>query len=73
MKVFIQLDDHDKHGEACDCGLCDSNGKSYGCGVYEVDNPEEVLYREYGCSEAVAINEAYAKALNEGHEIEEVE
>ena len=35
MKVFLELDDHDKHGIECNCGKCNSKGTSYGVGIYE--------------------------------------
>lgn len=35
MKVFLCLDDHDKHDIVCNCGACDESGVSYGVGVYK--------------------------------------
>jgi hypothetical protein len=49
-KVYIKFDDIDRHGEGCDCGSCNSQGKSYGYGIYPQDSTE-VLARVYACSE----------------------
>lgn len=35
VKVYLRLDDHDKHGMGCECGKCNSSGHSYGVGIYE--------------------------------------
>lgn len=34
--ALIVLDDQDQHGAGCECGLCNSNGKSYGASAYDV-------------------------------------
>ena len=36
MYVYLQLDDQDHHEQGCSCGLCNSNGKSYGCAIYDM-------------------------------------
>jgi hypothetical protein len=38
--VYMQMDSVDRHGN-CDCGLCDSNGKSYGESIYDVTDMRE--------------------------------
>ena len=58
MRVYLQLDDIDRHGEECDCGSCDMNGKSYGVGIYELHGSDEVIERVYAGSEGSAIHNA---------------
>jgi len=46
-QAFYRVDDVDRHGE-CDCGDCDSNGKSYGASVYDINDPDgDCLFRVY--------------------------
>lgn len=54
--VYV-LDDQDRHGAGCDCGLCNANGKSYGVAVYIVGE-EEPIERVYGPSEGAAMSNA---------------
>jgi hypothetical protein len=71
MKVFVRLDDHDRHGEGCDCGDCDSNGKSYGAGVFNVGRPTDCIERVYACNEEEAVKRAEIKARSYGELIED--
>ena len=50
MKLFVRYDDQDHHGADCDCGLCDSNGKSFGAGIFNVETPTDCEERVYACS-----------------------
>lgn len=68
VKVILLQDDIDRHGEGCDCGLCDALGKSYGVGIYRLDKPGEVHERAYGPSEAAALVAARAICSREGLE-----
>ena len=65
MNVKIMLDDQDHHGEGCECGDCNANGKAYGAGIYEVlpEQPTEIdmnqfLERCYAPSEEGALARA---------------
>ena len=66
MKLFVRLDDIDRHGEGCECGDCDSNGKSYGAGIYTLRYPDDCEAREYACNEQEAIRRAEQKAFQHG-------
>jgi len=68
MKVFVKIDDQDTHDEGCGCGKCNSNGKSYGAGVYEYGHIEP-LFREYAASEKSALHSANMEAEKAGHKI----
>ena len=69
-KVLLVQDDVDRHGEGCDCGVCNHIGKSYGVGVYDAtgyDGSDTALdaalmcgplERAYGCSEDAAMTAA---------------
>lgn len=70
MIVALFLDDIDRHGE-CYCGDCNSNGKSYGVGIFKITELEHVgsvhvdsvreddpLERVYGPSEEAAFQNA---------------
>lgn len=59
-RVRVKLDDIDRHGEGCECGLCNSNGKSYGAGVYIND---ELVERVYAASEQSALHSARLVAI----------
>src|SRR5262245_43898842 len=61
----IKYDDIDDHGN-CDCGLCNSNGRSYGAAL--LDENGEIVDRIYGSSEQVAITNAHkvARKMNDG-------
>ena len=67
--VFLLQDDIDRHGEGCDCGLCDGLGKSYGVSLRDVFNPDEAQARFYGCSGVVAEAKALAKCERNGWEL----
>ncbi len=60
--VVLTLDDQDHHGAGCNCGLCNSNGKSYGVGIFPSSSDGavigEVLERVYGPSEEAAMHNA---------------
>jgi len=64
MKVCLIVDDMDHHGEGCDCGLCNSNGKSYGVGIFPkkatrtATEASDPLDRVYGPSEDAALSNA---------------
>ena len=66
-KLFVILDDHDRHDQRCRCGKCDSNGRSYGAGIFDVQVPDDCVERLYAPSEAAAtaLAEAAAKELGE--------
>jgi hypothetical protein len=55
MAMTLKYDDIDRHGEGCDCGLCNSIGKSYGVAIMEGG---EVVERVYGPSEDAARHNA---------------
>ena len=54
-KVEFVLDDIDRHGAGCKCGLCNSNGKSYGVAIMVGG---ELVERVYGPSECAAMHNA---------------
>jgi len=58
MKLHIDTSDIDidRHGQGCQCGACNFNGKSYGVAIK--DSTGEVQERMYACSEESAINNA---------------
>jgi hypothetical protein len=44
VPVIIILDDKDRHGLGCRCGLCNTNGHSFGVSIYNatgVDTEDE--------------------------------
>jgi len=63
MKYSLILDDMDRHGAGCDCGVCNSNGKSYGVAIIKTPKDGEALNsaliaRVYGPSEEAAFHNA---------------
>lgn len=52
--VFLVDDDVDRHENGCDCGLCNSIGKSYGVSIRSIFAPDDVMERHYGCADDVA-------------------
>ncbi|MCA1616463.1 MAG: hypothetical protein LC800_20685 [Acidobacteria bacterium] len=67
----------DSHWVGCDCGLCNSQGKSYGVAIYVIDDEAseddidegelrelDPLLRVYGLSEQVALENARAECKN---------
>ena len=70
-KVYLKLDDQDHHGSGCDCGKCNSNGKSYGVAAFKFDSDEPVFV-EYGPSEEAAMHNAILKTSEAGMEIHPV-
>lgn len=68
MKIHLKFCDQDKHGAGCSCGLCNSNGKSYGVGAYKIGAGEDSdpLWVEYACSETSAMSNALLRAKSEG-------
>jgi len=76
MRVYLSLDDVDRHDMPCDCGLCDMNGKSFGVGIYKWTKPHEetepddvsddLLERIYACSEEAAFHNAELEAKGYG-------
>lgn len=62
MNVELKFDDMDRHGAGCECGLCNANGKSYGCGIYQ-EGDDEVMKTVYAPSETAV--EKKAKRLME--------
>jgi hypothetical protein len=62
MTTYIYiLDDQDRHGAGCTCGLCNANGKSYGVAIFRAEDDEEdrePIDRIYGPSEAAAMANA---------------
>jgi len=69
MRVFLRQDDIDRHGEGCDCGLCNSNGKSIGIGIYDIEHPDEVVERVYAPSEDAAEHNAKLVCAGKGYEV----
>ncbi len=67
-KVYLRDNGSDLHDEGCDCGLCNTVGKSYGVALVGVDtNENEDIV--YGCSEEVAWQNAEFLAAEHGWEI----
>jgi hypothetical protein len=59
MIVVLVVDDIDSHGSECGCGLCNRNGRSYGCGIFKADDRDgDPLERVYGPSDEAAIHNA---------------
>jgi len=58
-EMHLLLDDIDRHGDGCECGLCDVNGKSYGVGIFPAggDNADPAE-RIYAASETSAMHNA---------------
>lgn len=46
MKVYLKYWDIDRHGAGCDCGRCNTNGKSYGVAIVDssTEEPTDVFY-----------------------------
>ena len=65
-KLFVCIDDIDHHDEGCECGDCDSNGKSYGTGIFDVDTPDDCVERVYACNEDASRQRAQARAAEIG-------
>lgn len=62
LEPYLMKDDTDRHGEGCDCGLCDARGRSFGVGFYDKGN---VQWREYAPTEHMAWLKAIAKCDKE--------
>ncbi len=60
-KVYLKLEDQDRHGAGCTCGKCNRNGKSYGVAAYEFDSADPIFV-EYGPSEEAAMVNAELEA-----------
>ena len=60
MKVILVIDDFDRHGSGCTCGLCNSNGKAYGCAIFNAVDKDRVdpVCRVYGPSEDSVLHNA---------------
>lgn len=59
MNVVLALDDRDRHELPCECGRCNSQGTSYGVGVYASNDQQgDPLDRVYGPSEVAAFHNA---------------
>ena len=61
--VLIVRDDIDRHGAGCECGRCDSNGKSYGVSTYPIDADLAAIDPYRAIDEAAAgdpLDRAYA-------------
>ncbi len=81
-RVVIRLDDQDRHGAGCGCGLCNSNGKSYGAAIFDVStclyvaeiehaiDGADPLDRIYGPSEEAALENAKRVCYGHGWKIE---
>jgi hypothetical protein len=82
MRVYLVQDDVDRHGEGCGCGLCDSNGKSIGVGIFDATNDDGTdasldaalasdgpYERVYGCSEQTALAAARAVCAGKGWKV----
>lgn len=87
-QAILREDGTDIHELPCECGLCNTNGKSYGIGIYvipegttlnsedEVDDflmNAEADYRTFGVSEDSAYEMAKALCSHEGIVIFELE
>ena len=73
-KVMLVSNGIDQHDTDCDCGKCNSNGKSYGVNLYDVSgknlnvndedalfdftNQEEPFHTEYAASDDSAYHNA---------------
>jgi len=66
MKFFVIRDDIDQHEQGCDCGDCNSNGRSYGAGIFNVEYPDDCVERLYACNEEEAVKRAEARAKEMG-------
>jgi len=64
-RVFVRSDGVDRHGSDCDCGLCDSVGKAYSCGIYDW-HTSELIERVYGSTEHVADAMAQVRIITGG-------
>lgn len=74
-RVVLILDDFDRHGVGCRCDSCNSAGRSFGVGVYDLQpdgeyGGAETLVRVYGPSPEAAEREATLIAVCEGWEVE---
>ena len=67
-KVYLRLDDQDRHGTGCSCGKCNSNGKSYGAGVFKAGE-DDAIFVEYGASEESAMLNAKIEAEARNFEV----
>jgi hypothetical protein len=69
--VYLKIDDIDRHGEGCQCGLCNGIGKSFGAGIYKVLEPDEPIERLYAASDESAIQNARQISGRKGYQIVE--
>jgi len=70
--VQLLSDDIDRHGAGCDCGLCNSTGKSYGVGIFPGSGDprsSDPLDRIYGPSEESAMAQARQVCAKKGWKI----
>lgn len=71
MKVILRVDDIDRHGIGCECGLCNSNGKAYGCALFDAEDraKEDPIDRIYGPSEQAVLENAKTLCREKGWEV----
>ncbi len=69
--VYVCHSGHERHGEGCDCGVCNAIGKAYDYAIYDINDTEgiEPLAHSYGCAEDVAEQNAIALCKENGWEV----
>jgi hypothetical protein len=68
MIVCLREDDVDRHGTGCLCDSCNSQGKSYGVGIYPAGGGE-VIERCYAASPEAALALAQRTCVVHGHQL----
>jgi len=71
-KVTLLVDDRDIHSDGCECGSCNQNNVSYGCGIF-YDGGDEVIERVYALSEVAALEAAQRRCEALGFEVVQAE
>lgn len=84
--VYLYGDDKERHYEGCLCGFCNSNGHSYGVGIFPMKRDEkevwisleewgrgDPLMRVYGPSQEAAVESAIWWCRGEGYNIWEID
>lgn len=56
-RVFVEVDDVDRHGVGCVCGRCDPRGRSFGVGIYDY-RTREPIERVYDMGDLPALEDA---------------
>lgn len=69
MKVYIEdYWDIDRHGEGCDCGLCDPRGRSYGVAAVPLE-AEEPVASVYAADRGEAVRRMQTICAEHGYQI----